>query len=162
MDKKAYVVGKDMEKGLMALLVKMDDSMDEVSVNEELERITKVLVDRLKSKGINNPKNNIKYIQLSEKIEIIKILFDKCGTVDAVERFIETVFDDNDRDGVKLMTIHKSKGLENDRVFFITHFEGKQLIPSGYAVTKEQLIQEKNLSFVATTRAKKELIYLKL
>jgi DNA helicase-2/ATP-dependent DNA helicase PcrA len=56
-----------------------------------------------------------------------------------------------------MMSIHKSKGLEADNVFFIEKFEGEKLIPSKYATDEDSKIQEKNLLFVAYTRAKKKL-----
>ena len=56
-----------------------------------------------------------------------------------------------------LCTIHKSKGLESDVVYILN----ENLIPSRFATSKEQLIQEKNLKYVARTRAKKELYFLK-
>ena len=56
------------------------------------------------------------------------------------------------------MTIHKSKGLENDNVFFLA----PELIPSRYATQPWQLEQERNLAYVAITRAKTSLIYVPL
>ncbi len=55
-----------------------------------------------------------------------------------------------------LCTIHKSKGLEADIVYILN--EG--LIPSKFAITPEQLVQEQNLKYVARTRAKNKLGYL--
>lgn len=160
--KKAYILGKDIEKGLKALLVNIDDSMSLEDIHGHFvtkkETLKKVLID----KGVTNPNNNNKLIELSEKIETLIILFTKLQTVSAVEEWIEETFEDDEREGILLCTIHRAKGMERTRVFWITHFEEKQLIPSQYAVTKDQLIQERNLSFVATTRAKKELVYLLL
>ena len=56
------------------------------------------------------------------------------------------------------MTIHKSKGLENDNVFFLA----PELIPSRFATQPWQLEQESNLKYVAITRAKNSLIYVPL
>ena len=119
-------------------------------------------ISKKTGKKLINPKNHPQYAIILEKIEILRMLFDKFDTLSEVETFIETVFDDNERDGIALMTVHKAKGLESDRVFFIEKYEGKKLIPSQYAVTKEQLIQESNLSFVCLTRAKNEFVYLEL
>lgn len=55
-----------------------------------------------------------------------------------------------------LSTIHKAKGLENDRVFFLC----PELIPSRFATQPWQYEQERNLKYVAITRAKRELIYV--
>ena len=53
-----------------------------------------------------------------------------------------------------LSTIHKAKGLENERVFFLL----PDIIPSKYATQPWQIEQEMNLKYVATTRAKHTLI----
>jgi superfamily I DNA/RNA helicase len=55
-----------------------------------------------------------------------------------------------------LSTIHKAKGLENNRIFFLI----PELIPSKFATMDWQYEQEENLRYVAITRAKRELIYV--
>jgi superfamily I DNA/RNA helicase len=51
--------------------------------------------------------------------------------------------------GIMLSTIHKSKGLENKRVYVICPW----LSPAGFAKSEEDLVQEENLVYVARTRA---------
>ena len=53
---------------------------------------------------------------------------------------------------ITLCTIHKSKGLEADYVYIL--FE--DLIPSPFAKSSQQTEQEKNLMYVARTRARKK------
>ena len=62
------------------------------------------------------------------------------------------------KDSIMLCTIHKSKGLEADVVYIVN----ENLIPSKFAVTEEQIVQETNLKYVARTRAKKELYFLNI
>lgn len=62
----------------------------------------------------------------------------------------------NNKGGIKLCTIHKSKGLEADYVYILN----EDLIPSKFSTSPEQLKQEENLRYVARSRAKKELYYL--
>lgn len=59
-------------------------------------------------------------------------------------------------DDIILCTIHKSKGLESDVVYILN----ENLIPSKFARSEQQLIQEQNLKYVARTRAKKEMFFL--
>ena len=67
---------------------------------------------------------------------------------------INAIFSDNaENGGIILSTIHKSKGLEADRVFII-HSE---LMPSKFAKKAWERTQEKNLIYVAYTRAKSVL-----
>jgi len=162
MGKKAYVLGKDMEKGLLVMLSEFygeDSTIDKI---DQLQNHIDKIDNTLKQRGVTNPKKHLKYIAIEEKISILRLLFSKFTTISQVESFIMETFDDEERSGIKLMTIHKSKGLECDNVYLIETFEGKKLIPSQYAVTKDQLTQENNLRFVATTRAKKKFVYLNL
>ena len=84
---------------------------------------------------------------MSTDYEVVKVLLDK----------IKNLFKVKDK-AAMLCTIHKSKGLEADIVYILN----ENLIPSKFATSPEQLIQEQNLKYVARSRAKKELYYLNL
>jgi superfamily I DNA/RNA helicase len=84
---------------------------------------------------------------MSTDYEVVKVLLDR----------IQNLFKVKDK-AVMLCTIHKAKGLESDVVYILN--EG--LIPSKFATSPEQLVQEQNLKYVARSRAKKELYYLDL
>lgn len=84
---------------------------------------------------------------MSTDYEVIKVLIDK----------IKNLFKIKDK-AVMLCTIHKAKGLEADVVYILN----ENLIPSKFATSPEQLTQERNLKYVARSRAKKELYYLNL
>jgi hypothetical protein len=56
-----------------------------------------------------------------------------------------------------LSTVHKAKGMEWDRVWFLD----PQLIPSPWATEPHELQQEQNIAYVAVTRAKHSLGYIK-
>lgn len=57
--------------------------------------------------------------------------------------------------GTKLMSCHKAKGLEAERVFILN----PQLMPHPKATQPWEMQQEENLKYVAITRAKQDLIY---
>ena len=61
--------------------------------------------------------------------------------------------------GVELTTVHKSKGLEWDTVYILGR---DKLMPSMKATKDWQIQQEKNLIYVAITRAQKTLIDVEL
>lgn len=63
--------------------------------------------------------------------------------------------DEDEKIGIRLMTMHASKGLEFDTVYLPDINEGK--IPSRASVTKEAIEEERRMFYVAMTRAKKEL-----
>lgn len=69
---------------------------------------------------------------------------------------IKTLIAQDAADGITLSTIHAAKGLEWERVFFLDRWR----LPSKFAETEEQLQQERNLEYVAVTRAKRELIMI--
>jgi superfamily I DNA/RNA helicase len=58
---------------------------------------------------------------------------------------------------VVLATVHKFKGMEADRVFVL---DAGELMPSAWARMPWELEQEKNLMYVAATRAIRELRYI--
>lgn len=81
------------------------------------------------------------------------------STVGDLARSIETLFDDQEGAGrVTLATIHKAKGLEWERVFVL---DAGELMPSPYARQSWERDQERNLMYVAATRARRELRYIR-
>lgn len=99
---------------------------------------------------------------IDDKVECLKVLINRVSVIDpkptnVIDRLcteIDTIFGDNvGKECVILSTIHKSKGREFDRVFWLNSSE-----ISKWARQSWELEQEKNLKYVATTRAKKELI----
>ena len=78
------------------------------------------------------------------------------NTKEAIE-LIDRIFNDkHDKNKITLSSIHKAKGLENDKVFIYR----PELMPSKFAVTEVEKEQELNLMYVSYTRAKKELVFV--
>lgn len=152
--KKAHIMGKDFSIFLNKIIKKVSDlNKDEVEI--AFEDMLNKKEESLKEKGIKNPKNNEAYNALQESISISKILSNYFGSYKEVENKINDIFSDENI-GTTLCTIHKSKGLEADRVFILS----VDLIPSKYAQTQQELYAEYCLKYVGITRAKKELVYL--
>jgi len=63
--------------------------------------------------------------------------------------------DDSERDQVRLMTLHASKGLEFEHVFLIGVEDG--MLPSQMALDENQEDEERRLFYVGITRAKQSL-----
>lgn len=146
---KASIKGKDFGEALKALIDKVNDI-------DQLDEILKKKLDSLLARrmsysaAINNPS----YVNLVEKCQIIERLYTIWSDMDLLKQHISEIFTEK-TEGIVLSTIHKSKGLEAERVFFLD----PNLIPSQHAKTEEAFYSEKCLRFVAITRAKKELIY---
>ncbi|MFA7559331.1 MAG: UvrD-helicase domain-containing protein [Sphaerochaeta sp.] len=63
--------------------------------------------------------------------------------------------DPRDKEGVTLITMHNTKGLEFDRVFVVGLEE--QLFPGRQSESDEDIQEERRIFYVAVTRARKEL-----
>lgn len=84
---------------------------------------------------------------IRDKAQVIRIMLDRTKTLDDAIAYLEHLLS---RDGrIDLMTGHKSKGLEFDRVWFLD----QQLCNIEYE-------QDANIKYVIETRAKQELHYI--
>lgn len=90
-------------------------------------------------------------------LEISRNMFEPTDKIEMVIERLQQLFQEKEN-AIMLCTIHKSKGLENDVVYILN----ENLIPSKFAINKEQLKQETNLKYVARTRARNEMYFLNL
>lgn len=148
---KSSILGRDFGVNLLS-------TMERFGSITELDLRLEDIYTELLNKGVRNPRKSDKYVTFGEKVDIVKILVDHFGGFDVAIKQLSNIFtDERDENGVTLSTIHKSKGLENERVFILGFHE---LIPSEYATTELELQAERCLQFVAVTRAKTELVYI--
>jgi hypothetical protein len=148
--KKASIMGRDFGENLCRL-------MDNQSCLDDLYLLLEDKASKLKKRGLSEIAiiNNASYVALKEKVSIIETLYKRFpGSFLALKQKIKNIFSD-DKTDIILSTIHKSKGLEAKRVFFLN----PELIPSKFAKTPKALYAEDCLKFVAITRAKEELVY---
>lgn len=92
---------------------------------------------------------------IRDKADAVLALTEDAVSADEVISRIQALFD-RESAHVTLCTGHKSKGLEWPHVFFLR----PDLIPSQYAQTEHQLVQEDNLKYVIITRALETLTYV--
>ena len=152
---KSKIKGVEIGEGLIQMVQKTDAktiSQLEIKLDNEIEK----LYNKLADKGVSKPMQHPKMDLLNQKIEVLTYLMAEVETVDKLIKLLKSIFSDT-VEGIMLMTIHKSKGLENDRIFFLC----PELIPSRFATQPWQYQQERNLKYVAITRAKSELIYVR-
>lgn len=74
------------------------------------------------------------------------------NTLDTILKRVKLMLSNPSDDAVKISTIHRAKGLENDRVFILEYDK----LPPPRDLPWEK-IQERNLHYVAVTRPKEEL-----
>jgi hypothetical protein len=118
----------------------------------EVERIKKVY-ELDDEDAINHPS----IFTLYDTIEGIRIISEGTNTIGELIDKINVIFDGDEANAVQLSTIHKAKGLEADNVYILQ----PSLMPSKYAVKEWEKKAEKNLIYVAYTRAKKSLNFIK-
>lgn len=148
--KKAIIKGSDIGVHLIELIGKINSIEKLVSFWE-----TELISFRrdLKADGILNPNEHSGYSALEDKVMTLLFLAKLSENIVDLKFKIRTIFTDEIQ-GIVLSTVHKVKGLEADRVFIIR----PDLLPMQN--TKSwQYIQEKNLEYVAYTRAKLDLIF---
>lgn len=150
-----HVEGKDIGKGLINLVNRYKtDNLD--TLREKLEDFRDREVQKLIAKGRETQAEAMK-----DRVETIFVIMDAqppATTVTELRARIESMFLDGDKEPKKtltLATVHKSKGREWKRVFVLGR---NKYMPSKWARQAWQLEQEKNLIYVAYTRAMHELV----
>ena len=145
------------------------------------------LLRRIKNFAINNPpsktilfiaeeiglnanleksEEGIERIENIKELAVLASRYDKLDPEEGVEKLLEDTSlasdqdsDKEEKDGVRLMTVHASKGLEFSYVFITGLEEG--LFPHDKDrdenVSDEEAEEERRLFYVAVTRAKKKL-----
>jgi len=152
--KPAYVLGRDIGYSLIALVKKVTED-----ASLRLERFLPLLSQHIESR--------IEALKLQEKDNMIQSLQDKhacvlalSGNINSVQGLIDNikeVFGEQGKNsGVVFSTIHKAKGLEANTVWILN----PELMPHPMAKTPEAIEQERNLCYVAVTRAKQNLFYV--
>ena len=164
--KKSYIVGKDIGSNMKTII----ESMNKTEVNwgniekdglfirlydDLFETRNKIMAESNVSK-----EDAINSRQFQDKLDMINAIGAMANGINSVDELlgkIDVVFPKKvQKEGIKLSTIHKSKGLECENVYIAC----KSLMPSKNATTKWEKRQERNLMYVAYTRAKNKLGFL--
>lgn len=148
--KKAVIKGSDIGVHLIELIGNIKSIQSLITFwEDELKQFR----DNLKADGILNPSDHSGYAALEDKVHTLLFLCRISESILDLKYKIKSIFTD-DIQGIVLSTVHKVKGLEADRVFIVR----PDLLPM--QVSKPwQYLQEKNLEYVAYTRAKLDLIF---
>lgn len=149
-----HVLGRDIGISMKALIRKMNAHdvdglilrMDDWRAREVEQALVRVQDSKIQA--------------IEDKYEAIMCLIEGMDegeerTIDRLLQIIDDLFTDK-INSAKLCTIHKSKGLENKRVFWMN----SKKMPPPWAKLEWQREQEFNLCYVATTRAQETLILI--
>jgi len=154
--KPAYIKGRDVKKQLIALINK--SKIKTITglkkwMNGYLSQYANKLAKSRPQCEMSEILESSAYVMAEEKVSIINTIANGMNSnkVEALIREINLIFSERaEKGGICLSTIHRSKGLESDRVFIVD----RQLMPAKYAKQDWQMEQERNLEYVAYTRAK--------
>ena len=134
-------------------------NIDKLPTRKILEQVVKVTgyLDRFDKKNeedLNRLENIDELNSVAEEFKDLGAFLENAALVEAADR--PTLKGKENHEGVTLMTMHNSKGLEFDTVFMIGMEEG--LFPhSRSSFNKEDLEEERRLCYVGMTRAKRQL-----
>lgn len=148
--KKAIIKGSDIGVHLIELIGKINKISTLITFWEDELTSYK---NELRSSGILNPNEHSGYVALEDKVTTLLFLARLSDSIPDLKGKIKSIFTDM-IDGIVLSTVHKIKGLESNRVFIVR----PDLMPLPNS-RSWQYAQEKNLEYVAITRARHDLIY---
>lgn len=149
----------DMSKGLIKIIKRaskrtsrplwQDEFLDGLAAQHDAE------AEKLRARARDEQAAADALDALADRIECVRIIFRSTGAASSADLIasVERTFADKAA-AVTLSTVHRAKGLEADRVVIL---EYDRLI-SPRATQAWQAQQEENLSYVAYTRAKSEII----
>jgi DNA helicase-2/ATP-dependent DNA helicase PcrA len=147
---KAVILGRDIAENLLSTIDELN-LKDSANIEAYFESLESWLTKKMK-RCVGHEALTIK---IQDTRDTLYALCADCETVSDVRKRIDKIFSSKG-EGVTFSTIHKSKGLEADRVFIMK----PELLPHPKCTEPWQKIQENNLHYVAITRAKKELYYV--
>lgn len=151
-ERKVTIQGRDFGDNLVKF-IKGLNAESVVDLVAKVESFTQREVEKQNRRKF--PSENA-IIALTDRQETIICLTEGAISVQDILNKIDKIFSDASGEGIKLSSIHKSKGLEARRVFIIS----PEMLPHPMAKSAESKEQELNLKYVAITRAIYELIWV--
>lgn len=167
----AVMIGRDIGAGIQAIV----DELKPGSIHELLQDLSdwhSTRIEKLEKKDASESQ----FQSLSDRVACVKELACSCHTVRALRDKIKSLGSEKPDPSrhVFLSSVHRAKGLESDRVFIIDT-ESMPMILScrecrsrgcgkckgrGTRSTEIDIRQERNLLYVALTRAKQSLTFV--
>ncbi len=148
--KKAIIRGADIGKRLVNFIERFQAetlSQLEIMMNQYVE----LEYNRLLDKG-----KELQAETLVDEVDTIRVVASNCKQVfELVEKMLMLFSDSNV--GVVFSSVHRAKGLEAERVFLLK----REAMPHNKAKQDWELVQEDNCLYVALTRSKRELYFVR-
>lgn len=151
--RKATIQGRDIGRGLISMINK-----SHADTIPELVTYLSDWVEREVAKEQAKPIPSDTKLQLiHDRSDCLLMFTEHKKTIQEVKQAIETMFADGRTGGILLSSVHKAKGLEADRVFILQP-KGPASMPASFAKLAWEKEQERNIYYVAITRAINELV----
>lgn len=148
-------IGKQLEKVIDAI-----ERRDEFQFEAFLKFSAEYLAEQISA--LSRKKDGEMLVaSLCDKVESVEAIYQAVlnqggKNIDALRAWTEDLFTDTGRGQVLLSSIHRAKGLESDRVWWLH----PELCPHPMAKTPAQQTQEMHLIYVAASRAMQELYFV--
>jgi len=142
-------MGRDIGKNLITLMDRVD--------TEKTDDMIKGLADHLdveRTRFALAGKEH-KIAALEDKVETIFVLAEGTKLVSEIVQKINAIYSDT-AEGIVLSTVHRAKGLEAEDGYI----RKPSLFPHPRAKSEKDIIQERNILYVALSRFKKSLSFV--
>lgn len=103
-----------------------------------------------------DPDDDERVQKIIDECETAQVFAEESSSMQELDAMLMQMFSDDVAGQVTLSSVHRAKGAEAPRVFILDYWR----MPSTMARTDEAKQQERNLQYVAITRAKSELVFL--
>lgn len=156
--RKAVIRGRDRGMALVAMIDRLVGEDNLRTCAEFKPRLDKWLEDEIKRLLERDPDANTEFAnEKHASVDAFLQCMPSGATISALKDDIKGTFVDVVPPGaISLCTIHKSKGLEADKVYILN----RELTPSKYAKKGWELQQETHLAYISYTRAKQTLSFI--
>lgn len=149
--KTAKIEGKDIAKALGSVI----DQVNAPDINAFADRLAIWEQVGISKATGRNATQRIETLQ--DQAETLRVLSEVSSSLDDMRARLENLFQDSAsgyaKPAIILSTVHKAKGLEAETVYLL-----EETFTRGRATTEEEQAEEKNIRYVAITRAQKTLI----
>lgn len=151
----AYVKGRDIATNLTNMVDRTRKyKLEEMFVYLEVEgrKLLSTICRKQRIEVVEAESTSV-FQSFEDRVQCLEVLSEGLENIDELKARIQKIFAD-EKEGIMFSTVHRSKGLENEKVFIVCP---DRLPLKRKGMKAWQYEQEKNLEYVAYTRAKSYL-----
>lgn len=155
--RRAGIQGRDIGQGLISTI----KATKAESITDLVHGLAKWLNDAVAKENAKKHPSEDRIVALNDRYDCIMCFVDGQDSVAGVLAKIQAIFTDSkDNQGIRLSSIHRAKGLESDRVFILETEKTRLVAERAAKQGGWHYEQHLNLTYVAVTRAIKELVFV--